>query len=123
MISNEQKKQDLIANAYYREQEVYQYQVNIDNYTVMLAALPQDNWREDLAKYKNVKTEDLPWDMSDEDVQLVNDYQYRDRIRSLLRTEKVEQGKAQRVLDALKVQIGPTADADINAFVPPAPQA
>lgn len=117
MITNEKRKQDLIANAYYREQEVYQYQVNIDNYTVMLAALPSDEWPESLANYKLTPIEHLPDDMADEDVFMVSNLQYRDRIRSLLRTEKVEQNKAQQVLNALMVQIGPTAQDDIDAFV------
>ena len=40
-----------------------------------------------------------------ETVQVIADYQYRDRIRYLVRTEAIEQGKAKQVLNALKAQI------------------
>jgi len=40
-----------------------------------------------------------------ETVQLIADYQYRDRLSYLLRTENIEQSKTKRVLEALKAQI------------------
>jgi hypothetical protein len=95
----------LLLNAYHREKEVYQYQVNVDNYTVMLTGLPQDAIPSNLTQYSNVETQNLPWDMSDNDVQTVTQYQYRDRLRTLLRTEKTEQNKAKLILEALKAQI------------------
>lgn len=106
MITDNEHLNNLIVAAYHRELEVYQYQINIDNYAAMLTALPTDEWPAHLVDYKAATIESLPWDMSDEDVQNVSDYQYRDRLRTLSRTEKVEQGKARRVLDALKEQIG-----------------
>lgn len=110
MITLSEHTQNLITNAYNRELEVYSYQINIDNYSQMLLALPSDEIPSRLAIYEKVEVADLPVNLSDEDVQLIADYQYRNRIRTLLRTEKVEQTKAQRVLDALKAQIGPNAD-------------
>jgi hypothetical protein len=95
----------LVLNAYHREKEVYQYQVNVDNYTVMLTGLPQDNIPTNLASYANTETQDLPWDMDDADVQLIAQYQYRNKLRSLLRSERVEQNKARLVLEALKAQV------------------
>lgn len=115
MPTNAEHIANLVANAAHRVDEVYQYQVNVDNYTVMLAALPTDEWPAHLAQYAAVTTDKLPWNMSDEDVDAVSDYQYRDRLRQLLRSERVEQGKARRVLEALKVQIGPDADRRIEA--------
>jgi len=47
----------------------------------------------------------LPFDVPLETVQIVADYQYRDRIRYLIRTEAIEQNKAKQVLNALKAQI------------------
>jgi hypothetical protein len=96
--------------------EIYSYQVNIDNYTTILSSLPTDDVPERLANYMNTQLTDLPYDMSDEDIQLVSDYQYRTRLRLLLRTERGEQNKCQRLLDAMKIQIGPDADALISAY-------
>jgi len=116
MVTEDEHLNNLVAAAYYRELEVYQYQLNIDNYVAMLAALPQDEWPAHLVDYKAATVESLPWEMPEEDQQAVADYQYRDRLRSLSRTERVEQGKAQRVLDALKAQIGPNYDALLAAY-------
>lgn len=115
MISSAEHLQNLVANAFGRELEVYGYQMNVDNYTAMLAALPLDAWPEDLESYKGTPTENLPADMSEDNISLISDYQYRDRIVGLLRTEKVEQRKASRVLDALKAQIGDDYEALLAA--------
>jgi len=106
MVTSEEHLQNLVSNAFGREMEVYAYQVNVDNYTTMLEALPLGPWPKRLEDYRATPIEQLPVDMSDDDVSLVADFQYRDRITGLLRTEKVEQGKARRVLEALKSQIG-----------------
>jgi hypothetical protein len=95
----------LADNVVYREREVHQYQINIDNYTVMLSALPQDDWPADIVQYKNTQTENIPQSVPMETVQLIADYQYRDRLSYLLRTENIEQSKTKRVLVALKAQI------------------
>jgi hypothetical protein len=53
----------------------------------------------------------------DDDVVLtISEHQYRDRIRNLLRTERVEQSKAVRVRDALKAQIGADYDTLVAAY-------
>jgi hypothetical protein len=96
---------NLVVNAYYREKELYSYQVNIDNYTIMLTGLPTTDWPENLVQYKNTLTENLPWDMSDSDIDTVTQLQYRDRLRTLVRTEKVEQNKVRLVIESLKAQI------------------
>lgn len=116
MITADEHLNTLVAAAYHRELEVYQYQINIDNYAAMLAALPDDEWPAHLADYKAATIDSLPWDMADADVDAVNDYQYRDRLRALSRTERTEQGKARRVLDALKVQIGADYEALRDSF-------
>jgi len=51
----------LADNVVHREREVHQYQINIDNYTVMLTALPQDDWPTDIAQYKTTLTENIPY--------------------------------------------------------------
>jgi hypothetical protein len=105
VVTQDEHLDILVTNAYHREKEVYHYQVNIDNYTVMLTGLPQDTIPSELAIYSNTETEKLPLDLSDADVQTIAQYQYKDKLRSLLRSEKVEQNKARLVLEALKAQI------------------
>jgi hypothetical protein len=105
VVTQDEHLDTLVTNAYHREKEVYHYQINVDNYTVMLTGLPQDALPSNLAQYANMETQNLPWDMSDEDVQTIAQYQYRDKLRSLVRTERVEQNKAKLVLEALKAQI------------------
>jgi hypothetical protein len=116
MITNTEHLNNLVQAAYYRELEVYQYQLNIDNYTVMLTALPSDGWPAHLVGYTATTTDQLPIEMSDADVGLVNDYQYRDRLRIAVRSEKAEQSKTARVLDALKSQIGADYDTLVADF-------
>jgi hypothetical protein len=116
MITNQEHLNNLIVAAFHREMEIYQYQINVDNYTVMLAALPQDSWSDDLVQYKEAAIDKLPESLDDDTVLVISEHQYRDRIRNLLRTEKVEQSKAARVRDALKVQIGTDYDAYISAY-------
>jgi hypothetical protein len=115
MITTQEHLNNLVVAAFHREMEVYQYQINVDNYGVMLAALPQGDWPSNLVNYKGTTTESLPESLDDSDVGLIADYQYRDKIRNLLRSEKVEQSKASRVRDALKSQIGAEYDALIAA--------
>jgi hypothetical protein len=116
MVTAQEHFNNLIVAAFHREMEVYQYQINVDNYTVMLAELPQDSWPSDLITYKNTLTEALPENLDDASVGLIGDYQYRDKLRSLLRSEKVEQRKAARVRDALKSQIGTDYDVLVEAY-------
>jgi Tfp pilus assembly protein PilO len=97
---------NIISNAYVgRVQEVHMYQINIDNFTIMLAGFPSDNISDELSHYLDVEIKDLPESLTDEEVQLITDYKYKAELTKRIRTEKAEQSKAQRVLDALKSQI------------------
>jgi len=116
MITTQEHLNNLVVAAFHREMEVYQYQINVDNYGVMLAALPQGDWPSNLINYKNSTTDALPESLDEAMVASIADYQYRDKIRNLLRSEKVEQSKAARVRDALKSQIGADYDALIAAY-------
>jgi hypothetical protein len=116
MVTTQEHQNNLVVAAFHREMEVYQYQINIDNYSVMLAALPQDSWPSDLLTYKNTPSEALPESLDDVAIGLVADYQYRDKIRNLLRSERTEQSKAARVRNALKSQIGADYDALVAAY-------
>jgi hypothetical protein len=116
MITNDEKLASAVMNAYYREVEIYSYQVNIDNYSAMLLALPSEDWPQNWVAFKGVKIDELPHSLSDDDAQAISDYQYRDRLRSLIRTERAEQSKTIRIRDVLKAQIGDNYDASILAY-------
>jgi len=116
MLTDQERQAGLVMNAFHREMEIYGYQINIDNYTTMLAALPADNWPADLEAFRSIKTEDLPHELTDDQVDQIGDYQYRDRLRVLVRTEKAEQNKSVRIRDVIKAQIGADYDLLVAAF-------
>jgi hypothetical protein len=88
-----------------REQELFSYDMNIVNYEIMLAGLPEGEWPENLAQYKRSTLDQVP-DQLDE---IVNQYQYRDRIKMLLKTERLERTKSFKIYEALLSRI-PEAD-------------
>jgi hypothetical protein len=88
-----------------REQELFSYDMNIVNYEIMLADLPEGEWPENLAQYKRSTLDQVP-DQLDE---IVNQYQYRDRIKMLLKTERLERSKSFKIYEALLSRI-PEAD-------------
>lgn len=116
MITDQEKLAALVMNSFHREMEIYGYQLNIDNYNAMLSVLPADAWPADLEAFKSIKTEDLPHELTDEQVSQIADLQYRDRLRVLVRTEKAEQNKSVRIRDVLKAQIGANYDSLVAAF-------
>lgn len=116
MITDDEHKDNLVAHAFGREREEYDYQVNIDNYTAILAGLPTGDVPTEIGPYMHLKVEDLPLSMDDATVQLIADYQFRNRVQLLLRTERIEQSKTRRVKDVIKAQIGPDYDAKLVAF-------
>lgn len=98
----EQKKLESIADAIViREQEIFSYDINITNYEAMLLALPQGDWPSNLVQYKNATLDQVP----DEHDQDVTDYQYRDRLKYLLKTERLERSKSEKVYQALLSQL------------------
>jgi hypothetical protein len=105
MISAQEHLGNLVTQAYYRELEVYTYQTNIDNYTIMLTGLPEDEFPADLASFSNVETAQLPASLSDAEVETISQYQFRDKLKASIRTEVVEQSKAKLILAAVKAQI------------------
>jgi hypothetical protein len=106
-VSNTDKYNILADNIVMREREIMSYDINIANYTAMLAALPQDDWPEHLAQYKAATLDYVPDELDD----IVSQYQYRDRLRYLVKTEKAERAKSFRVYEALIAQI-PEAERD-----------
>lgn len=106
-----EEKKIAIANAIVsREQEIMSYQLNIDNYTAILAAMSDlsKDWPPEIAAYANMNPNQIASMVPEDLLELVNDYMYRDRISFLLKTEKIEQSKSKRVLEALKLQMPAT---------------
>lgn len=106
-ISNADKYTVLADNIIMREREIMSYDINITNYTAMLAALPQDDWPSHLAQYFDATLDKVPDEYDD----IVSQYQYRDRLRYLIKTEKAERAKSFRVYEALIAQL-PEAERD-----------
>lgn len=104
MITDEQKRNDLLAQIAGREAEIYSYQTNINNYAAMLTILPKE-WREDLVQFKGMTSEEIVKNVPDVNMQLVSDLVFRDRIEITLKIEQLEQSKAVHVLNALKSQL------------------
>jgi hypothetical protein len=100
-VSDTDKYRVLAENAVMREREVMGYDINITNYTAMLLALPDDEWPGNLAQYKTATLDQVPDEFDD----IVSQYQYRDRLRYLLKTEKAERAKSFRVYEALLAQL------------------
>lgn len=104
-ITADEKLAHLAAAVVMRESEIMHYQVNIDNYTAMLAALPAGTWPENLASYKTLALDKIAEQVASADLQAVSDLLHRDKLAALLVTEKLEQGKSIRVLNALLAQL------------------
>lgn len=86
-----------------REDEIAHYQINIDNYTAMIALLPQ--WPERLLLHRTTEPvsfiEQWPFD----EIQLLSDLQFKDKLERTLLTERLEQRKATFVLQALQQKL------------------
>lgn len=105
----EQDKLNVIAdNVVMREAEIASYDINIGNYTALLQTLPQGDWLPEIVQYKGVTDLDLVPDEFDD---LVNEYNFRDRIHSLLKTEKRERMKSYQLYTVLLAQL-PEASRD-----------
>ena len=84
-----------------REQEIHSYDINIGNYEAMITSLPTGEWPDLISAYRNTPIDLVPEDLH----QYVTDYSFRDRIKALLATEKLERSKSVRVYEALRSQI------------------
>lgn len=87
-----------------RQQEIAAYQLNIDNYSTIVAALPSE-CPEHLKTYRNSSAQDLVGTVSEQDIQTIADLQFRDQLQKLLITERIEQRKSQLVKMALEQKL------------------
>ena len=87
-----------------RNADIAHYQVNIDNYEAMLAMLPSE-WPAGLVAHRGSEPASFLDKWKFEDIQLLSDLQFRDKLRRTLVTEKLEQRKSIFVLLALQKKL------------------
>jgi hypothetical protein len=100
-ITDNDKKLNLARALVGRENEIHSYDVNIGNYEAILISLPSDDWPDLIASYKNTPIDSVPSDLQ----QNVTDYQFRDRVRALVATERLERSKSVKVYEAIVAQL------------------
>lgn len=100
-ISNNDTQNAIADAVVIREMEIFSYNLNVTNYEIVLSTLPEGEWPEELVQYRNSTLDNVP----DELDQQVSDYQYRDRLKSLLKTERLERSKSQKIYEALLSQL------------------
>ena len=99
---NDTHTTDAIAEAIvHREREIFSYDLNIVNYETALAGMPQDDWPEHLVQYQTATLDQVP----DEYDAIVSEYQFRDRLRYLLKTERAERLKTFKIYEALVARL------------------
>ena len=82
-----------------RENEVYQYEININNYTAMLASCIADPWPAHLMPYRGMGRDQLAQAIeSDDDLDLASQLAFRDELRLRIRSEKMECNKSKMML-------------------------
>ena len=100
-INNNDKKLNLTRALIGREQEIHSYDTNIANYETMIAALPTGEWPDLIASYKSTPIENVPSDLQQD----VSNYSFRDRLRALLATERLERSKSVLIYEAIVAQL------------------
>lgn len=96
-LDKEYEYTNLAEAALAREQELFYYDLNIDNYKFALEKLPKDPWPDHLLQYKNNDHSTINLDVIEE----VGIYQYRDHLEVLIKTNNVEKLKCKLIYDAL----------------------
>ena len=82
-----------------RENEVYQYQNNVNNFTAMLAVCIQDPWPQHLLPYRGMGRDQLAQAIeNDDDLDLASQLSFRDELKLRIRSEKMECNKCKIML-------------------------
>jgi hypothetical protein len=99
-VSQDEHDKNLAMAIEMREQEVYQYQTNINNYTAMLAACINDSWPQRLMPYRGMGRDQLAQSIADDDdLDLASQLAFRDELKFRIRSEKMECNKSRMMLD------------------------
>lgn len=98
-VTQAEHDRNLAQSIEMREQEVYQYQTNINNYTAMLASCIQDLWPQHLLQYRGLGRDQLAVAIeNDDDLELASQLAFRDELKFRIRSEKMECNKAKMML-------------------------
>jgi hypothetical protein len=98
-VTQDEHDKNLAQAIEMREQEVYQYQTNINNYTAMLAACITDPWPQRLLPYRGMGRDQLAQAIADDDdLDLASQLAFRDELRFRIRSEKMECSKSKMML-------------------------
>jgi len=103
-IDVQEQNENVLRNIVWKENEVFQYRMNIENYTRMVADLPSGEWPDSIIQYKGIPAEAIPFGLSDEIEDLIRMYSFRDRFLYLIRTEKRELNVSLNALAAFKAR-------------------
>jgi hypothetical protein len=99
-VSQDEHDKNLAQSIEMREQEVYQYQTNINNYSAMLASCISDAWPQRLLPYRGMGRDQLAQSISDDDdLDLASQLAFRDELKFRIRSEKMECNKSRMMLD------------------------
>lgn len=103
-ITQDDHDRNLAQSIEMREQEVYQYQINVNNFESMIASLGNLPvvWPAHLVRYKGLTRDEMAAQIEDDaDLEIASGLAFRDELRMRVRSEKMEQRKAKMVLDTL----------------------
>ena len=103
-VTQDEHDKNLAQSIDMRENEVYQYQININNFESMIAnmsGLPTQ-WPAHLVQYRGMSRDQMAVAIeNDDDLEIASGLAFRDELKARIRSEKMEQKKAKLVLDTL----------------------
>lgn len=118
IISQSKRENDLADQIVSRTHEQYLYDENITNYEAILATLPTDEWPVRLQHLRGLPDHEAAFLCDPEDIDLLAQYQVRDRISNLIKSEKVERAKVTALLAVADSRLtGPNRDAVLQAAI------
>ena len=121
IVTEEKRIRDLADNVVMRTYEVYQYDFNIANYQIVLAA-GDGSYPEHLQNLVGVSEDQAVAQCSIDDLSELAELQQYARVSALIRSEIVERTKANRILQVVITQLSSLVgeggyEAAVNAAV------
>lgn len=104
IISNEKRIEDLANNVVVRYHEIYSYDVNINNYKLIIENSISE-YPKHLERFKAADVDYSVQKVDVEDLELLAELQQRDRCEAILRTEIFERAKSVKILEALEASL------------------
>lgn len=115
---DEERLKELADHLVGRDEEVAAYQLNIDNYTAMVAALDAAlpaEWPQELLAFRGKAPDFVYANAPADKVEMLIDLGYRDRLRFLLRSERGEQRKTELVGEQIRGRLPAERLAELKA--------